>query len=104
LRELRKLWNEYDPIGVVENSEIDDEYEAYVGPHLSLLEGGASDEAIFDHINEKSDRSHWDDMVPVFGGKNKGLRQFESSLVSKEVDWHAVALIEKRLVRVTFNI
>jgi hypothetical protein len=53
LSELRKLWNEYDPIGVVEDSDIDDEYDAYVGPHLNLLERGATDTEIFEHIKGK---------------------------------------------------
>jgi hypothetical protein len=38
-RELRTLWNEYDPIGVVAPTDINtgDEYESYIGPVLRCL-------------------------------------------------------------------
>jgi hypothetical protein len=47
-RELRQLWNVYDPIGVAD--AVDDEYEAYMGPHMRLLEDKESEDVIFEHI------------------------------------------------------
>jgi hypothetical protein len=45
--ELRALWNEFDPIGVMPNVNWPpDEYEAYVGPTMRLLEQDASVEEI----------------------------------------------------------
>lgn len=42
-RELRDLWNEYDPIGVMGGPDSpQDEYEAYVGQTMRLLEQGAN--------------------------------------------------------------
>lgn len=51
-RELRKIWNEFDPIGVLReaNLETDGEYEMYIGPLLRLLENEASQEEIFEHV------------------------------------------------------
>lgn len=40
-QELRALWNAYDPIGVV-TEERDDEYDAYIGDVMRMLEVGAS--------------------------------------------------------------
>lgn len=40
-RQVRALWNDWDPIGVVAGGP-DDEYDMYLGPTLRLLEGGAS--------------------------------------------------------------
>jgi hypothetical protein len=46
-RELRTLWNQYDPIGVMANADDHlDEYEAYVGPLMRLLEQGVGEEDI----------------------------------------------------------
>ena len=40
--ELLTLWNSYDPVGVMADQHAtSDEYEAYVGPMLGLLEAGA---------------------------------------------------------------
>ena len=36
--EGRKLWNEFDPIGVVD--AVDDEYDGYIGPCLRIVESG----------------------------------------------------------------
>ena len=36
--EGRKLWNEFDPIGV--SDDVDDEYDSYVGPCLRIVEAG----------------------------------------------------------------
>jgi hypothetical protein len=36
----RKLWNEFDPIGVVDAVDVDDEYDSYVGPCLRIVESG----------------------------------------------------------------
>jgi hypothetical protein len=43
-RELRDLWNEYDPIGVYDGEDEWplDEYEDCCGPSLRLLEQGAT--------------------------------------------------------------
>jgi hypothetical protein len=38
-RQIRALWNEWDPIGVAHS--VQDEYEAYLGPTLRLLERAA---------------------------------------------------------------
>jgi hypothetical protein len=38
--EGRKLWNEFDPIGVAVPDEHEDEYDGYVGPSLRLCEAG----------------------------------------------------------------
>ena len=40
--ELRGLWNDYDPIGMrADPDAARDEYEAYIGPMIRLLEAGA---------------------------------------------------------------
>lgn len=41
--ELKRLWNQFDPIGVLgEGSDCpDDEYESYIAPTFALLEKGA---------------------------------------------------------------
>ena len=39
--EVRQLWNEWDPIGVVGGNGLDDEYDAYLAPTLRLLERDA---------------------------------------------------------------
>lgn len=53
-RELRMLWNQFDPIGVIDrNSEHwqdDDEYEAYVLGIMELLSKGASKKEISGHV------------------------------------------------------
>ena len=54
-RELRDKWNEYDPIGVMDDSDWPrDEYEAYVGPTMRLLEQGATVESIVRYLEEAS--------------------------------------------------
>jgi hypothetical protein len=54
-RELRDKWNEYDPIGVMDDPDWPrDEYEAYVGPTLRLLEQGATVEDIVGYLEEAS--------------------------------------------------
>lgn len=46
-RQVRDLWNEFDPIGVMGMKDWpQDEYEAYLGQTLRLLEQGASLEKI----------------------------------------------------------
>jgi RNA processing factor Prp31 len=51
-RELRKVWNEFDPIGVLQDADLetDDEYEFYIGPVMRLLENEASQEEIFEYV------------------------------------------------------
>lgn len=46
-RQVRDLWNEFDPIGVMDMEDSPrDEHEAYLGPTLRLLEESASLEEI----------------------------------------------------------
>ena len=46
-RQIRDLWNEFDPIGVMGIKDWPrDEYDSYLGPTLRLLEQGASLEEI----------------------------------------------------------
>ncbi|MGO9699462.1 MAG: hypothetical protein ACLPX7_09395 [Xanthobacteraceae bacterium] len=51
-RQLRVLWNEYDPIGVVRKSDIgsDQEYESYIGDVLRLLEHEATQEEMVTYL------------------------------------------------------
>jgi hypothetical protein len=44
-RQIRALWNEWDPIGVT-GGRVDDEYDGYLGPTLRLLESRASVEEL----------------------------------------------------------
>jgi hypothetical protein len=37
-RQIRALWGEFDPIGVGASESTRDEYDAYLGPTLRLLE------------------------------------------------------------------
>jgi hypothetical protein len=49
----RELWCKWDPIGVVGLKDWPrDEYDAYLGPTLRLLEGGASLEEIVSYLAE----------------------------------------------------
>src|SRR5437763_1646167 len=47
--EVRGLWNEWDPIGVV-SSEVQDEYDSYLGPTLRFLEEHASSQALVGYL------------------------------------------------------
>jgi len=50
--EIRRLWNEWDPIGVLPNLDGPrDEYENYLGASLRLLESGASHEQIAAYLS-----------------------------------------------------
>ena len=50
-REIRVLWCEFDPIGVVNSlSGPDDEYDAYLGPSLRLLERDATADEIASYL------------------------------------------------------
>lgn len=50
-RGIRALWCEFDPIGVVSSSSgLDDEYDAYLGPSLRLLERGATVDEIASYL------------------------------------------------------
>ena len=53
-RELRKLWNEYDPIGVVDPAEIEvcREYESYVGDVLRFLEKETPSQTIVMYLRQ----------------------------------------------------
>ena len=49
--ELRKLWCEWDPIGVT--CDLDwpqDEYDNYLAPTLRMLERGANNEELVDYL------------------------------------------------------
>ena len=49
IAEIRQLWNEWDPIGVVD--VVNDEYDMYLAPTLRLLERGASVEELVEYLN-----------------------------------------------------
>ena len=50
--ELRVLWNDYDPIGVMDDPNCPtDEYEAYVGPTMRLLEQDVGIEGIIKYLD-----------------------------------------------------
>lgn len=49
--EIRRLWNEWDPIGVI-SDDLRDEYDNYIGPGLRLLERKASEEEITAYLNQ----------------------------------------------------
>lgn len=49
--EVRDLWNQFDPIGVMDDPEWPrDEYEAYCGRTLRLLEQDADTEELVRHL------------------------------------------------------
>lgn len=49
--QIRALWCEFDPIGVVNSlSGPDDEYDAYLGPSLRLLERDATVDEIASYL------------------------------------------------------
>ena len=50
IAEIRQLWNEWDPIGVVIGNGPDHEYDAYLAPTLRLLERDASTEEIVGYL------------------------------------------------------
>jgi hypothetical protein len=53
--ELVGLWNEYDPIGVMDDPDWPrDEYESYVGQTLRRLEKGATPSDIVAYLAESS--------------------------------------------------
>jgi hypothetical protein len=50
-REIRALWNEFDPIRVVDPSAgPDDEYDAYLAPTLRMLEERATSELLENYL------------------------------------------------------
>ncbi|MDV6342143.1 hypothetical protein R2103_10250 [Nitrosomonas sp. Is24] len=52
LQEIRKLWNEWDPIGVLpDKNDCWDEYDSYLEATLLLLNGDASVNEIEDYLN-----------------------------------------------------
>lgn len=53
--ELRDKWNDYDPIGIMDIPNCPrDEYQAYVGRTMRLLEQGASLDEIVAYLEEVS--------------------------------------------------
>jgi hypothetical protein len=50
--EVRELWRRWDPIGVfaIDAEWPKDEYDAYLGPSLRLLESGSSSDALVDFL------------------------------------------------------
>lgn len=52
-RQIRDLWNEFDPIGVMGMPDWPrDEYEAYLGPTLRLLESHATADELQRYLAE----------------------------------------------------
>ena len=52
-RQMRQLWCKWDPIGVVSLDDWPrDEYDAYLGSTLRLLEEGASRQEIADYLEQ----------------------------------------------------
>src|SRR5262245_14885750 len=49
IAEIRKLWNEWDPIGVA--GAVSDEYDAYLAPTLRFLERNAPADQIAGYLN-----------------------------------------------------
>ncbi|MFL6238144.1 MAG: hypothetical protein ACJ735_01435 [Actinomycetes bacterium] len=49
--ELRTLLMEWDPIGVADAPEAQDEYDGYVGPLLHLLHNGASVDGVAEYLD-----------------------------------------------------
>jgi hypothetical protein len=49
IAEIRKLWNEWDPIGVA--GAVSDEYDAYLEPTLRLLERNAPGNELVAYLN-----------------------------------------------------
>jgi hypothetical protein len=46
----RVLMSDWDPIGVRDEPNAQDEYDSYLGDVFDLLTGGASDERISEHL------------------------------------------------------
>lgn len=53
--EMRDLWNQWDPMGLADQNELDI-YRSYLGPSLRLLENAASVEDIADYLDDVLDR------------------------------------------------
>ena len=50
-QQIRKVFLEvWDPIGVVDEPNAQDEYDAYIGPVYELLERSATDEEFVDYL------------------------------------------------------
>jgi hypothetical protein len=47
---LRSLWNEWDPIGVA-SPALQDEYDSYLAPTLSMLERGATEDGLAEYLS-----------------------------------------------------
>jgi hypothetical protein len=50
--EGRRLWNEFDPIGVftIDKDWSQDEYEGYVGPSVRIVEEGQGSEKLSEYV------------------------------------------------------
>ena len=48
----RRHWNEFDPIGVVDLAEVDDEYYSYLPQTIKLIMIGADEHAFYEHIEQ----------------------------------------------------
>jgi hypothetical protein len=44
--------SQWDPIGVSDTPDAADEYDAYIGGIYELIQGGASESVISDHLRE----------------------------------------------------
>jgi hypothetical protein len=49
------LLRDWDPIGIADEPECQDEYQAYVGGLYRLLFGGASPEEVAQHLHQVAD-------------------------------------------------
>ena len=85
-RELRKLWNEYDPIGVVDPAEIEvcREYESYVGDVLRFLEKETPSQTIVMYLRQVGYGSHRAPVVIGTGGANGDICCTMSRLVPEQ--------------------
>lgn len=68
--ELRDLWNEFDPIGVMNCPDWPrDEYESYCGPSMRLLEQDVENEELETYVRSALDHmgiSAKDDAIQSF--------------------------------------
>ena len=83
-KELRQLWNEYDPIGVYQGeaiSEWPDEYDSYHGIIIKHLNKGSSHEWIFKGVKHAV-------TVNIGMTWNSHLEKNTNDFVSKVLAWY----------------
>ncbi len=69
LRIREVLLDVWDPIGIKDEPNAQDEYDSYVGPVLSLLSSGATDDQLSDQLlnyvnNDMGLNARSEDMLP----------------------------------------